>query len=114
MWALGAPGAGGSGVSMWAGVAASQCYILARLIVKLHFLASETAFFQRSLAHWGYTAAPVVVRPVPPIVEFQWAAAGATLPLGRRMMRINGSSIRKIPPISRNSHTNDTIDPCCS
>ena len=52
LWALVAPGAGGSGVSMWAGIAASQCYVLARLIVKLQFLASETAFFQRSLAHW--------------------------------------------------------------
>ena len=71
MWALMAPGAGGSGVSMWAGVAASQCYILARLIVRLQFFASETALFQRSLAHWGYAAAPVVVRPVAPIVEFQ-------------------------------------------
>ena len=70
MWALVAPGAGGSGVSMWAGVAASQCYILARLIVKLQFLASETAFFQRSLAHWGYAAAPVVTRAEPPAAAF--------------------------------------------
>jgi len=69
LWALVAPGAGGSGASMWVGVIASQCYILARLVVKLQFLASETALFQRSLAHWGYTAAPVVVRPEPPVVE---------------------------------------------
>ncbi len=69
LWVLVAPGAGGSGASMWVGVIASQCYILARLAVKLQFLASETALFQRSLAHWGYTAAPMVVRPEPPVVE---------------------------------------------
>jgi len=69
VWALVAPGAGGAGASMWAGVLASQCYILARLVVKLQGLASETALFQRSLAHWGYTAAPSVVPPVPPVVE---------------------------------------------
>jgi hypothetical protein len=54
---------------MWAGVAVSQCYILARLVVKLQMLASETALFQRSLAHWGYTANPAPVRPQAPIVE---------------------------------------------
>lgn len=69
LWALVAPGAGGSGLSMWAGVLASQGYVAARLIVKLQFMASETALFQRSLAHWGYTAAPAVVRPEPPMVE---------------------------------------------
>src|SRR5476649_1360794 len=50
VWALVAPGAGGAGLSMWAGLLASQCYVLARLIVKLQFMASETALFQRSLA----------------------------------------------------------------
>jgi hypothetical protein len=69
LWAAVAPGAGGAGASMWAGVVASQCYILARLIVKLQFLASETALFQRSLAHWGYTAVPVAVAAVPPVVD---------------------------------------------
>jgi hypothetical protein len=69
MWALVDPGAGGSGASLWAGVAVSQCYIVARLIVKLQFLASETALFQRSLAHWGYTAATEAVRSKPAIVE---------------------------------------------
>src|SRR5258705_2211029 len=49
VWALMAPGAGGSGLSMWAGVIATQCYVLPRLLVKLQFLASETALFQRSL-----------------------------------------------------------------
>ena len=69
VWAVVAPGAGGTGASMWAGVLASQCYILARLVVKLQGLASETALFQRSLAHWGYTAVPSVAPPVPPVVD---------------------------------------------
>ena len=66
IWALVAPGAGGSGLSMWATVVASQLYIVARLVVKLQVFASETALFQHSLAHWGYVAAPVAVEPDPP------------------------------------------------
>ena len=69
VWALVAPGAGGSGPSMWIGVIVSQFYILARLVVKLQFLASETALFQQSLAHWGYTAAPVNEQPLPPVLS---------------------------------------------
>jgi len=69
VWAFIDPAAGGSGASMWAGVLLSQGYILARLIVKLQVLASETALFQRSLAHWGYVASPASVRPAAPIVE---------------------------------------------
>src|SRR5436190_2549673 len=69
VWALVAPGAGGSGASMWMGVIASQLYILARLVVKLQVLASETALFQQSLAHWGYTAAPVNEQPLPPVLS---------------------------------------------
>src|SRR5581483_3215193 len=57
IWELAAPGAGGSGAAMWAGLVAAQCYIAARLVVRLQFIASETALFQRSLAHWGYVAA---------------------------------------------------------
>ena len=69
VWALVAPGAGGPGLSMWTGMLASQAYVAARLIVKLQFMASETALFQRSLAHAGYVAAPPAVRPEPPVVE---------------------------------------------
>ena len=69
VWALIAPGAGGAGLSMWVAVIATQCYVLARLLVKLQFLASDTALFQRSLAHVGYIATPALVRPEPPIVE---------------------------------------------
>jgi hypothetical protein len=68
-WALVAPGAGGSGLSMWAAVIAAQCYIAARLVVRLQFIASETALFQRTLAHWGYVAAPIADRPAPAVVD---------------------------------------------
>ena len=69
VWAVLAPGAGRSGASMWLGVIAAQLYILARLVVKLQVLASETALFQRSLAHWGYTAAPAASEPEPPVAS---------------------------------------------
>ncbi len=75
IWAIVAPGAGGSGASMWVGFAASQAYIVARLVVKLQGLASETAVFQRSLAHWGYAAAPAFVPPAPPIVDARAVSA---------------------------------------
>jgi hypothetical protein len=45
VWLVAAPGAGGAGPSMWAGVAATQFYIVARLLVRLQFIASETALF---------------------------------------------------------------------
>ena len=69
LWGFINQGVGGAGVWMWTGVAVSQGYILVRLVVKLQLLASETALFQRSLAHWGYIAAPGAVPPAPPIVE---------------------------------------------
>ncbi len=69
VWALVAPGAGGAGLSMGGAVIATQCYVLARLIVKLQFMASETALFQMSLAHVGYIATPPAIRAEPPIVE---------------------------------------------
>jgi hypothetical protein len=68
-WRLINQSAGGAGGWMWTAVAVSQAYILARLVVKLQVLASATALFQRSLAHWGYSAVPIASRPEPPIVE---------------------------------------------
>jgi hypothetical protein len=64
-----APGAGTTGVSMWTGFALGQLYLLARLLVKLLFLASQTAFFQGALAHASYTAAPMPVWPESPAAE---------------------------------------------
>lgn len=69
VWSLVAPGAGGAGASMWFGFALGQAYVLARLFVKLQFLASQTALFQASLAHAAYTAAPEPVWPDSPAAE---------------------------------------------
>lgn len=69
MWAVGAPGAGGAGLSIWLGFVVSQVYVLARLLVKLQFVASQTALFQARLAHAGYTAAPSPVWPESPAAE---------------------------------------------
>jgi hypothetical protein len=69
LWALVAPGAGGTGISMWAGFIVAQLYVGARLGMKLQFLASQTALFQSNLAHASYTAAPVPVWPESPAAE---------------------------------------------
>jgi hypothetical protein len=69
LWALLAPGAGGAGVSMWLAFAGGQLYLIARLIVKLQFMASQTALFQLSLAHAAYVAAPAPTWPESPAVE---------------------------------------------
>lgn len=69
VWALAAPGAGGAGLSMWVGFVGTQLYLLARLLLKLQFMASQTALFQRSLAHAAYTAAPAPRWPDSPAAE---------------------------------------------
>ena len=69
VWAVLAPGVGGAGVSMWLAFAATQGYLLARLALKLQFMASQTALFQRSLAHARYTAAPPPTWPESPAAE---------------------------------------------
>ncbi len=48
-----APAAGTAGWTMWIGFAIGQLYVIARLMVKLAFWASETALFQSRLAHAG-------------------------------------------------------------
>lgn len=68
-YALLAPGAAGSGWSMWVGLASGELYIAARLWVKLTFWASEIALFQARLAHAGYVAAPRPVWPESPSAE---------------------------------------------
>jgi hypothetical protein len=69
LWAGVAPGASGAGLSVWLGLLGSQIFVLARLLVKLQGLASQTALFQRLLAHAGYTAAPAPVWPESPAAE---------------------------------------------
>ena len=68
-WMLVAPGAGGSGASMWLGFVTAQIYIVARLLLKLQFMASAIALFQANLAHASYTSAPVPVWPDSPAAE---------------------------------------------
>lgn len=68
-YALVAPGAGATGVGLWAGIALGQLYLLGRLWIRLVFLASETSLFQGRLAHAGYIASAPVARPEPPIVD---------------------------------------------
>jgi hypothetical protein len=66
VWSLVAPGAG---VTIGIAFLAGQLFVLARLAMKLQFLASETALFQASLAHAGYTASPSAAWPESPSAE---------------------------------------------
>lgn len=68
VWAMAAPGVGDAGW-MWGVFAGTQLYLLARLLLKLQFIASQTALFQASLAHAAYTAAPPPVWPESPAAE---------------------------------------------
>ena len=52
-----------------AGFVLAQLYVGARIFVKLHFLASQTALFQASLAHAAWTAAPLPAWPDSPAAE---------------------------------------------
>ena len=69
VYAVIAPGAGTGGLRMWLGVGVGQLYILGRLWVKLTFWASETALFQRRLAHASYVATPQPTWPESPSAE---------------------------------------------
>jgi hypothetical protein len=69
IWALIAPGPRGGGLSLWLGFLVAQLYLLARLALKLQFLASQTALFQASLAHASYAATPVPAWPESPSAE---------------------------------------------
>jgi len=69
LYAVAAPGAAGAGALAWWAFVVGQVYVLARLAVKLAFYASQTALFQRSLAHLAYTAAPDPVWPESPAAE---------------------------------------------
>jgi hypothetical protein len=69
VYALVAPGAPRAGVRIWLTLALCQLYILSRHYAKLLFYASETSYFQRTLAHASYTAAPAVVWPESPAAE---------------------------------------------
>jgi len=68
-WALLAPGVVSAGAMMWLAFVAAQLFVLARLALKLHFVASQTALFQGNLAHARYAGAPLPTWPESPIVE---------------------------------------------
>ena len=61
------------GSPTWTSLLIGQLYIVARIVVRTQFAASQIALFQGRLAHAGYTAAPVPVWP-------DSAAAEAILP----------------------------------
>lgn len=69
IWALAAPDPGRGGIGLWLTFAAGQAYILARLLLKLQFVASQVALFQSRLAHATYTAAPAASWPDSPAAE---------------------------------------------
>ena len=69
IWAFTAPGARLGGMTLWLGFVVSQIYVLARLALKLQFLASEIALFQSRLAHASYAAGPVPMWPESPSAE---------------------------------------------
>ena len=51
------------------GFAVGQLYIVLRVIVRLQFMASQTALFQSELAHAGYVAKPVPKWPDSPAAD---------------------------------------------
>jgi hypothetical protein len=69
VWSFVAPGVGGTGFGMWVAFVLSQLYIAARLLLKLQFMASQTALFQGKLAHASYTSAPAPAWPDSPAAE---------------------------------------------
>jgi hypothetical protein len=81
LYALVAPGAGGSGLSQWTGLAIAQAWIAARIGVKLTFYASAISLFQRMLAHAEYVATTVADWPESPAAEaIRGESPTATLP----------------------------------
>ena len=68
---------------MWLIFVAGQGFIAARLAIKLHFLASQTALFQRSLAHARFVAASARPREAP-VVEHQQERHTGTRSAARR------------------------------
>jgi hypothetical protein len=76
LYALVNPGVPAHGPALWGALLLGQAFIVARHFLKLSFYASETALFQSSLAHAGYTAAPPLVWPESPSAEAVSNAAG--------------------------------------
>jgi hypothetical protein len=69
VYALVSPGAGRDGLAVWGVLLVGQAYLLARLILRLLFAASQICFFQSRLAHANYAAFPVPTWPESPDAE---------------------------------------------
>lgn len=69
VYAVVAPGAPRSGLSVWLVLAIGQIYIVVRHYLKLLFYGSQTAYFQGALAHATYAAGPPIVWPDSPAAE---------------------------------------------
>lgn len=68
-WATVAPRVPAAGPGIWVAVLLGQGFVVVRLALKLHFLASQTALFQASLAHAGYVGVGAPTWPESPAVE---------------------------------------------
>lgn len=64
-----APGSHGGDWRLLAALAVGAAYLLARLAVRLAFLTSAMALFERSFAHADYASAPLPVWPDSPAAE---------------------------------------------
>jgi hypothetical protein len=69
VFAFGFPLSAGAGPVGFAGPLVAAVFLLARMALRLAFFASQTAFFQRSLAHADYTAPPALLWPESPAAE---------------------------------------------
>jgi len=69
LYRLVSPGVTAGGLTAAAVVLLGQVYVVTRLMLRLLFHASQTALFQRELAHAGYTAAPLPTWPESPAAE---------------------------------------------
>jgi hypothetical protein len=69
VWSLLAPGVVPAGAMLGLAFVAAQVFVLVRLAMKLHFVASQTSLFQAGLAHTRYVAAPLPRWPESPMAE---------------------------------------------
>ena len=73
-----APGARNDGGRLWLAVGIGQAYVLARVVLKLQFIASQIGVFQQALASEVLVAAPAPEWPESPAAEFIRSADDAS------------------------------------
>jgi hypothetical protein len=69
VWSRIAPGVGAAGAGTWARFAFVEVFLVARVFLKLQFIASQTSLFQSRLAHARYMAVPTPLWPQSPNAE---------------------------------------------